>query len=479
MIRNIYFSLICLLLLASSTACNQEKSQNQSLEGVWKSIGYGRILHIQGDSYTLYDETSLSCLPIHENYLSVFGDRLFSKNDTLFLKKGTGLYHFIKIAKLPMICTDTISEITKKDPEYNFEVFTETLEEHFAYFERNGVHWDSLYQESKSKIHSNTTDAELYLIMEDLITALQDNHGYIEAEEEVALAAEKLRQKTDPDSVSSNLREYGDFEVSQLAAAHFLKEELTRGTKLMQWGKTIDGGGYLTIKTMWLYADLELSDSLIKADGYVNTYADAFMQMNEGVYIEKERQGVASILDTVMKDLKNTNYLIIDVRFNGGGQDVVSMEILKRFNTERKKVALKKAVSTEAYTPLITINLASSKNAYLNPVYLLTSRQSGSATDFLALASLSIPHIKRIGTRTAGALSDALEKRLPNGWYFSVSNEIYTDLSGNCYESIGVPPNYTLNYPEDRQAFFRQIANDPETDQRNILNIIDEIRHEQ
>ena len=34
-------------------------------------------------------------------------------------------------------------------------------------------------------------------------------------------------------------------------------------------------------------------------------------------------------MNTIMKDLKETNYIIIDVRFNGGGQDEVALEVLR------------------------------------------------------------------------------------------------------------------------------------------------------
>ncbi|XLS30087.1 S41 family peptidase [Flavobacteriaceae bacterium M23B6Z8] len=475
--RKHLYGIFYLSILVFFSCRNQNAPENKSLDGSWKSVGYGRILQIEGEQYKLFDETSISCLPVHHGHLSNFKDRLLFKNDTLFLKKGTGLYHFVRSDGLPSICADTMTEEQRKDPVHNFEVFAETLDDHFAYFKRNRIDWDSLYQVSKSKINSNTSDVDLYIVMKDIITTLKDNHGYIEAEEETKAAAEAQIQKTATNIVPSNLKEYGDFEISQIAATHFIDEDLTRGTGLMQWGKTADGGGYLMIKTMWLYADLKISDSIRKANGFIDAYVAAFSNMNEGAYIEKERQGAARILDTVMNDLKDTHYLIIDVRFNGGGQDVVSLEVLKRFNPKRKKVAFKKAVASEGFTPLIPIYLASSENPYLKPVYLLTSRQSGSATDFLALASLSMPNVIRIGSSTAGALSDALEKRLPNGWYFSVSNEIYTDISGNCYESIGIPPDYEMNYPEDRQTFFRQIANNPEADHKNVLEILEKINH--
>ena len=67
-------------------------------------------------------------------------------------------------------------------------------------------------------------------------------------------------------------------------------------------------------------------------------------------------------------------------------------------------------------------------------------------------------------------------RRLPNGWYFSISNLVYEDNLGKCYENIGVPVDYELNYPDDRQTFFRSVANDLEKDKQNILNAIEKLR---
>ena len=94
----------------------------------------------------------------------------------------------------------------------------------------------------------------------------------------------------------------------------------------------------------------------------------------------------------------------------------------------------------------------------------------------MALGSMEINQQKRIGSHTNGAISDALQKTLPNGWHFSLSNEIYTDNNDKYYENIGIPVDFELNYPEDRQIFFRSVANDLEKDKRNILKAIKDLQ---
>ncbi|MGB5228866.1 MAG: S41 family peptidase, partial [Eudoraea sp.] len=273
-------------------------------------------------------------------------------------------------------------------------------------------------------------------------------------------------------------KEYGDFEIAALVAEHHLKENLTKDSWLVKWGKMEDNIGYIQINAMWLFADLKLSDSLVKENGFVPTYVNEFDKLNYAEQVEMEVKGISSIMDTVMNDLIETKFIIIDVRFNGGGQDEVGLEVLRRFNTDRRQIASKKAKHKNDFTKKTPIYLEPAKRPYTKPIYLLTSQQSASATDMMALSSIELRQLRRIGSHTNGAISDALQKTLPNGWHLSLSNEVYTDNNDKHYENIGIPVDFELNYPEDRQTFFRGVAEDLEKDKINILKAIEKLQTE-
>lgn len=463
-----YLLFIALLLLIFSCQHNENK-QKKSITGVWKSIGYGKILKIDSTKYKYYDITKISCLASKKGDFSEIKNSIKLINDTLVVKRGFNSYYFTKTSELPPLCKE---KINRNDIVYNFEVFAETYKNHYAYFKLNEINWENIYNNAKEKINSKTTEVELYKIMQGVIDSLKDNHGYIEPTDNIYNLAEKQNNK---EKQVNQLKEYGDFEIADLVAKHYVKENLTKDSWLINWGKMENNAGYIQIKTMFLYGNLSLNDSLVKENGFVSTYMDAFNQLSYEQQIEKEVQGVRKIMNKVMKNLNNSPYIIIDVRFNGGGQDAVSLEILKYFNAEKKQIASKKAINHNGFTKKIPIYLDASKSPYTNPVYLLTSQQSASATDMLALASMELKNIKRIGSHTNGAISDALEKQLPNGWYFSVSNEVYTDMNNKCYENIGIPVDYELNYPIDRQTFFRSIANNLEKDKQDILKGIEKL----
>ncbi|MCU0320781.1 MAG: S41 family peptidase, partial [Chitinophagaceae bacterium] len=255
------------------------------------------------------------------------------------------------------------------DITYNYEVFAETYKNHYAYFELNKLNWDSLYKNSKQKITSKTTEVELYLILQELIDSLKDNHGSIEPTEKVY---ELIEKQNETDEKSTQQKEYGDFEIAGLVANHFIKESLTKDSWVLKWGKMDNNIGYIQVNAMWMFADLELSDSLVKENGFVSTYLDKFDKLSYEKQIEMEVKGISSLMDNVMKDLWATQFIIIDVRFNGGGQDAVGLEVLRHFNKDKKQVASKKAKFENGYTKNTPIYLEQSVKPYTKPIYLLT-----------------------------------------------------------------------------------------------------------
>ena len=237
-----------------------------------------------------------------------------------------------------------------------------------------------------------------------------------------------------------------------------------------------DDVGYIQVKSMWLFANLDVPEKRIDEVGYVDAFVETFHQMYEGEYVKEEVKEVTKIMDMVMNDLSGMKSIIIDVRFNGGGQDAVSFEILSRFIPKGKlQIATQKLRYGNRFTPILPLYIDGNINAFTKPVYVLTSKQTGSAAEALSIATMSVQNVKRIGSATSGAMSTALEKKLPNGWSFAISNEIYMDNNGKPYENIGVPVNYELNYPNERQTFFRSIVNDLAADKQNILNAISKL----
>lgn len=322
----------------------------------------------------------------------------------------------------------------------------------------------------------NSTDVELYQVIEETLEKLNDNHGFIEASNAVYEALEKQTEQKE-ETATEESPEIGDFYVARKVVEHHLQEELTEDSQLIQWGKLADEIGFIQIKAMWLLADLDVPIQLIEEVGYVNGFVQTFHQLYEGDFIEKEVDGVSKIMDKVIKDLPEMEAIVIDVRFNGGGQDAVSFEILRRFIHEEKlQIATQKLRYGNKFTPTLPLFLKGKDNAYSKPVYVLTSRETGSAAEAFANGYTINGKCEKTWSCNIGGDVNSIRKTIPNGWSFAISNEIYRDNHGKCYENIGIPVDYDLNYSNDRQTFFRSVINDLEADKRNVLSAISNIQ---
>jgi C-terminal processing protease CtpA/Prc len=342
----------------------------------------------------------------------------------------------------------------------------------------NRIDWAELRIRQRSKLTPESTEAELFRVLDETLTLLNDNHAYLEAPG-LDLEAEESPEDIETVPSENALPEFGDFQVAQMVAAHHLEEDLTKDSGLIQWGRLTDSIGYIQVKAMWLFAELEIPQADIDELGYVDAYIRASDKMYEGTYIKREVAGASTILDRALADLADTRALVIDIRFNGGGQDAISFEILSRFLPDTLQVATQKLkIGNDRYTSPQKLLIQGVSQPYTKPIFILTSRQTGSAAEAFAIATMAMKNAWRIGTPTSGALSTALEKTLPNGWVFSISNEVYMDNWGTSYEYQGIPVDYPLDYPEDRQVFFRSVANDLKADKERILEAIENLRRD-
>lgn len=463
-------SIILFVVIASITlACKTSSSEEKSLDGVYESVGYGRVLKIDEGEFILADVTTYSCIPLMSGEISDFDDLLTFSNDTLSIQDGINRYYFTKVDDAPAVCKAgsperAAAEAKANDPEHNFEVLWDTFKEHYAYFELRNVNPEAMYAAYRPRVTSETSEAELFMIMYEMLESFDDGHIDISAPDEVEDAASILYQekrseeKTTSDETSeapkTRLRNY---QVAKMVADKYIPKGTSIKNGNLRWGMLKDNIGYLQINQMMGLVDLGLSDTLSWSN-----YWRAYFEKGEeqGIETPEEVAGLNESLDIIMNDFAETSAIIIDVRFNGGGKDEVGMDVLKRFNSEEKVVFSKKGRLGDSFTPINYVTQPASENPIKKPIYLLIASESASATEIMALSALSMPNIVQIGSRTEGVFSDILDKTLPNGWDFGLSSEVYLDMKGNNYEGLGIPPDVEVGYPRDTQQFLHKVSDD-------------------
>ena len=433
---------ILILILASC----QRPIPNKSISGVWIQEGYGRIITITDSTYTYFNTTENSCLPLMANGKLTDRFRIVDfKNDTLILNPGGIVdYSFIRSDKLPEYC---INNNTNKNnsPELNFSVLWNTFNEHYAFFEQRNINWDRVKVESQEKLNNIKSDKELYLLFLDVLKKFNDGHIRLEAPGSLRIknATSKKHEKRKSKK-----------EVINDISTTYLNVFKSYNNGLVQWGVLKkENIGYIAITDMNNFSNY-IPNQELTAQDFEQEY-EKVLETKSGITLLKdELKGVDFVMNKMLSDLATTNSIIVDLRFNGGGYETVALKLLSYFIKEQKHILSIKAKKGNNYTNKQEYVLTPAKNVYQGKVTVLTSHNTASAAEIFALGTMAYPEIKRFGSSTNGVFSEMLWKNLPNGWEFSLSNEIYSDPKGNIYEITGVPADYKIDYSKNKTAFY-------------------------
>jgi len=155
-------------------------------------------------------------------------------------------------------------------------------------------------------------------------------------------------------------------------------------------------------------------------------------------------------IDTIISSLADTKALILDVRYNVGGDVYITEYIAARFASVSKDY-IKARVKTgpgknDLSAPLIytvkSISKASGNQyGYTKPIVLMTNKHSVSAAEWFTMALRTQSHVTHVGGRTCGAFSSRNDRFMINGWFYTISPERVTDINGISYEGVGIYPD--------------------------------------
>lgn len=436
-----YLKLLYVIALFITVSGSMQSQIDPELQGVWEMRGYGWIFSIDSDEVTTYDVTHISCTP-SASYASTMILGNYKVEDTvLTVKLGLSTYVMDKRNTLPDMCANKLSRKQKKDPVHNFEVLWHTFNEQYAYFDLRGTDWDASYKKYRSQVTEKTSEIELYRILYAMLEEIGDGHVHIEA-------PDKIMEKVLGDE---DLENDVNFKNLWMEIAHQYIDDLqTHNYTKSVWGKINDKIGYLQVNDMVAQAHYGITPDMPKNEAqklYISSVENTDNHMRD------ETEGMRKTMQNVLKDLEGVENIIVDVRFNGGGFDTVSYEIIRAF-TEVSFIGFKKyARLGDGTTAPYFYEVTPAEKVFKGNVYILQSPFSGSATETMLLASMQMPNVTRIGSVSEGILSDALEKVLPNGWTFTLSNEAYVTPEGVNYEDIGIPVDKELNYSRDVEVF--------------------------
>ena len=303
-----------------------------------------------------------------------------------------------------------------RDPERNFEALWRTFYNRYPFFKLRNVDWKTQYHTYRPKVTPRTTEHQLFDIFCQMLDPLDDGHVVLEAK----LSGHRKTRSYSPEKKPRFHREFSKRERKQL----FKTSEKTL---------VHHGFGKLTQTGAWMLL-------------YCRSREFGYIRILELDGVKKRR--LTAALDQIAHDFNALKGVIIDIRDNPGGEDDIAITIINRF-CDRRRVAFRRKTKIgpgkNAFTPLKTRYLEPQGDVrFGGPIMLLTCDSVFSGGEAFALAIKQLPHVTILGDHTNGIFSYQLEKKLPNGWKYWLSYQVYFSAAMVCYEGKGVPVDIEL-----------------------------------
>jgi hypothetical protein len=307
--------------------------------------------------------------------------------------------HLLLSIVLALLCLSCekilLPDELENTPKQNFDVFWETLDHKYSYFELKEVNWQSVYDSLKPKVSNQMRSEELFDLMAEALFLLKDGHT-------------NLISGFD---ISRNWNWYLDFpanfEWNTIERNYLGKNHKRTGPFYHQ---RIDSVGYV----------------------YYESFGSAF---SEGQ------------LELVLDRYQNDQGLILDLRNNGGGSLSLAFLLASKFNRSESIAYYERAKQGPApndFSQWVPLALPSSSYQYSKPVVVLVNRACYSATNSFAAMLKNLPNITLMGDTTGGGGGLPVHSELPNGWTFRYSATQSQSRTGVDLES-GIGPDIHLS----------------------------------
>ncbi len=299
-----------------------------------------------------------------------------------------------------------MDENPENNPQTNFELLWETVNNKYSFFELKGINWDSVYQHYAPMVDDNTTPEDLFTVLDSMLFDLRDGHVNLRS----------------PFNVSRNWNWYLNYPDNfnyELVERNYLGNDhrIAGGLKYT----IIDSVGYI----------------------YYGSFSSGFTNEN---------------LDQVMTYMKGTKGLIVDVRNNGGGFLGNAFALAQRLVQSKKEVLItfeKTGPGPDDFNNGLSYTLQPSEHVnYDGDVAILTNRRCYSATNFFAALLRFYDNTIQIGDQTGGGGGVPVDNELPNGWTYRFSATVaFIPVFDTALYNIelGVPPDVKLNNNPTRE----------------------------
>ena len=410
---------------------DDKKTETKDLTGVWLKEGYGEVWQISPTNIVSYHHNKFGCVKNIE-YPANSSQQLLSKlklsaNAEQFSMPDDAGYigRWNRLKQLSAACEKPLNG--EQSPAINFEFFWQDVQQYYAFLKERQLDWQQVYQQYQP-LFATATPAQAQQYYQQIIRKFEDAHVdltlgedfYVSGVATKGVLVDIAKQTEDPaeaELLETEYQQHIEQQINSLLLAPGLQQPLQ--TEHLSYGVLPGNIGYLRVNQVSLLSGAEVQNNL--------DYLLRFPQ---------ELKLADKAMQEITRKLAGTKAMVVDLRFNEGGDDQLAFTLVSHFN-QQSRVIGSKGLRTGAQESL---TLPATANPYLKPLMVLTGGMTVSAGEVMALALQSLPQATLIGEPTHGSLSNALERTLPNGGKYRLSNELYLDRQKKVLEVQGVVP---------------------------------------
>jgi len=430
------------------------------LVGSWSREGYHQYIEVNVEQVSLLeytpntnDLTSGWCYfsdEVATDDLQKFAPISFSEDyqamtlDPLYFGDDDGRRYYKKLNQLPEICKSG-GMLTSDDPNFmgdamdDFQLFWHAFQTHYPFFELRNKDWQKEYDQHVGLVNSNTSVDELAEVFTSMLNNISDGHigiyldddyidintGWMEDGVFERLKTQFEQQKYENNGIANFWNYYWHrIEIqNNIVTEKYVDIELSielAKESSIAWGKLTPAGqeniGYLKVGSF-------STDSQHDYDFYINT------------------------IDSIMASLQETDALIIDLRLNSGGNEVIGFHLANYFADKKRHAFSKQVQDINGLSEGVPffIEPHNNKPLYDKPVRILIDAGSASAAETFSIVMRTLSQVQIIGERSAGDIASQLSKRLPfSGMVLGIPNTIYTTFDNKVFENVGVPVDHLV-----------------------------------
>ncbi|RKY87442.1 hypothetical protein DRQ09_04510, partial [candidate division KSB1 bacterium] len=283
--------------------------------------------------------------------------------------------------------------IEEVSPVKIFEDAWQVADENYPFFTFKNIDWDVIYQKYYLKA-KNTQGDEILIVLHNMLGELKDGHIWFYTN-----GGKRIKPFYSPRTLKDRKA------FSLLVVQKYFDKKLSfAGGKRFFYGILSNNIGYI----------------------YISTFKNDRTEW----YID---------FKNIISRLKNTDGIIIDVRNNEGGSDIVTHYVISFFLQQ----PIKSPVWVDSQgnkSPEYWIN-PNKRIKYLKNIVVLQNGTSFSAAEEFVNIMKELPSVTTVGDTTAGGSGAPEDFRIDGGFIIHIPTKALLRYNGEYFENTGISPD--------------------------------------